>query len=92
MVEDPEIWSPAAIRADRGLEIPASGSSRSCEAWRSLAASVPVGDRGGPMFVRRHPGEGSDWWPVNFGPGECVVSFVLAIAAEARPFLDGEER
>jgi len=88
---DPEIWAPESIRGTRALELPASSSSPSCKAWRAVMPSVPVGDQGGPLFVRVDAGTGTDWWPVELAPEECVVSFVLLKTREFHPFLVGEE-
>jgi hypothetical protein len=91
VVDDPELWAPRSVRGQRALEIPAVGASRTCNAWRALMPSVPVGDRGGPMFVREQPGDGTDFWPAHLLPGDCVVSFVLVQTPESTPFLVSDE-
>jgi hypothetical protein len=91
LVDDPDLWAPAPVRGDLALRIPGPAASKTCDAWRSLMPSVPVGDRGGPLFVRRHAGDGSDWWPVELAPGASDDSYVLAHTPESDPFLASEE-
>lgn len=73
VVGDEELWAPASMRGARLLELPRDAASWTCAAWRRVMPALPVGDRGGPMFVEER-GEVS------------VVSFVLVVTPEAPPF------